>query len=162
MSFMSKPSSRPLESSLFALTSSLQPARRAWTQEITRALERFGLAPSLALVLVLLGRKQAAMRQSELADAIGVNPGAMVRTLDQAEKLGFVYRRGVEGDRRANEVHITYSGFDLAERMEAALADLRIELLGDLPPADVEAAVRVLSEIEARCGGTNARSRTIG
>lgn len=161
MSFMSKPSSS-LESTLFALTSSLQPARRAWTQEITRALERFGLALPLALVLVLLGRKRGAMRQSELADAIGVNAGAMVRTLDQAEQLRLVERRGVAGDRRANEVHITDKGVDLAGQMEAAMADLRLELLGDLPVADVEAAVRVLAEVEARCGGTNARSRTIG
>ncbi|MET0247329.1 MAG: MarR family transcriptional regulator [Sphingomonas sp.] len=159
---MSKPSSTPLESALLALTASLQPARRAWTQEITRALERFGLALPLALVLVLLGRKRAAMRQSELADAIGVNAGAMVRTLDQAERLGLVERRGVAGDRRANEVHITDEGIDLAGRMEVAMSELRLELLGDLPLADVEAAVRVLGEVEARCGGTNARSRTLG
>ncbi|MEN3748932.1 MarR family transcriptional regulator [Sphingomonas sp. HF-S3] len=159
---MSKPSSTPLESALLALTASLQPARRAWTQEITRALERFGLALPLALVLVLLGRKRAAMRQSELADAIGVNAGAMVRTLDQAERLGLVERRGVAGDRRANEVHITDEGIDLAGRMEVAMSELRLELLGDLPLADVEAAVRVLGEVEARCGGTNARSRMLG
>src|SRR3546814_1932776 len=84
------------------------------------------------------------IRQNVLAEEVGVNPGAMVRILDQAEAAGLLERRASAEDRRVNTVHILPKGKCLAEKMEAAVADLREALLGDLPVEDIETATRVL------------------
>lgn len=136
---------------LTALTSALQPARRAWTQAAAQTLESFGLSMSLASAVILVSRHEGGMRQTNLAEEIGVNQGAMVRTLDQAEQAGLLERRAVAGDRRANSIHILPEGARLAAQMEASLSRLRIDLLGDLSAADAEAALSILRQIDERC-----------
>lgn len=138
---------------LAELTGALQPARRLWVQAATQALESFDLSMPLASAIILVSRHQDGMRQNELGDEIGVNPGAIVRTLDQAEEAGLLERRGVPGDRRANNVHILPKGAELAAQMEMALSQLRVELFDDIPLAHLRTATRVLRLIEERSLG---------
>src|SRR3546814_12903514 len=105
--------------------------------------------------LILASRSgDAGIRQNVLAEEVGVNPGAMVRILDQAEAAGLLERRASAEDRRVNTVHILPKGQCLAEKMEAAVADLREALLGDLPVEDIETrseARRVGKECVSTC-----------
>jgi MarR family transcriptional regulator for hemolysin len=71
---------------LFEFTNALQPVRRIWVQAVNMALADFGLPASLTSALILAARRgEEGIRQNALAEEVGVNPGAMVRILDQAE-----------------------------------------------------------------------------
>src|SRR3546814_11817466 len=73
-------------------------------------LAEFGLPSSLTAAVILASRSgDAGIRQNVLAEEVGVNPGAMVRILDQAEAAGLLERRASAEDRRVNTVHILRS-----------------------------------------------------
>jgi MarR family transcriptional regulator for hemolysin len=137
---------------LYALTTAIQPVRRAWLKATAAALEGSGLSVSLATVVLLVFRHGGGMRQNALAEEVGVNPAALVRTLDQAEAAGLLERQDTPGDRRSKGVHLLPEGERLALIIEADVADLRARLLGDLPQDEVETAARVLRQFEERIG----------
>ncbi|WP_181132203.1 MarR family winged helix-turn-helix transcriptional regulator [Pseudomonas capeferrum] len=135
---------------LYALTNALQPVRRAWQQAAVVALADSGLSVSLATAVLLVHRLGDGVQQKVLAEEIGVNPGAMVRTLDQAEAATLLQRREIPGNRRVRAVHILPEGRRLAVKMEQALADMRAAVLGDIPAQDIETTTRVLRQFEER------------
>ncbi len=145
---------------LYALTTAIQPVRRAWWKAATIALEGSGLSVSLATVVLLVYRHGGGVRQGVLAEDAGVNPAALVRTLDQAEEARLLARRGAAGDRRAKGVHLLPEGERLALIMEANIAELRRRLLGDLPQDEIETATRVLRQFEERIGAFLQDART--
>src|SRR3546814_3802012 len=63
--------------------------------------------------------------QHGLALEVGVNPAALVRTLDRGEAAGLLERNAVSGDRRSNAVSLLPKGEKLAKAMERRVADLR-------------------------------------
>lgn len=134
--------------SLYALTTALQPVRRAWGQVANRVVEGTGLPTALATAVLIISRLGPNVQQKELAFEIGVNPAALVRVLDQGEALGVLSRTVVEGDRRSKTVDLLPEGHRLAATMEQGLAKLRTEILGGIPIADIETATRVLREME--------------
>src|SRR3546814_9234591 len=117
---MSVTSGSPAATALFALTDTLQPIRRSWVQAVMTVLAEFGLPSSLTAAVILASRSgDAGIRQNVLAEEVGVNPGAMVRILDQAEAASSGKRRGRKEDRRVNTVHILPKGQCLAEKMRS-------------------------------------------
>ena len=134
---------------LYALTNALQPVRRAWQQAAAAALADSGLSVSLATAVLLVYRLGDGVQQNVLAEEIGVNPAAMVRTLDQAQAAALLERCEIPGNRRAKAVHILPEGRRLAVKMEQALADMRAAVLCDIPPEDIETTTRVLRQFEA-------------
>lgn len=135
---------------LHDLTNALQPARRAWKKAVSRVIADTGISMSLATVVVLVQRNPQGMTQKELAEEAGINPGALVRLLDQATEMRLLERRQVPGDRRANTLHTQLSGAKLAEQVEAAADKLRLELMLDVPQADIERATALLRLFEER------------
>src|SRR3546814_4340735 len=77
---------------------------------------------------------------------VGVNPAALVRTLDRGEAAGLLERNAVSGDRRSNAVSLLPKGEKLAKAMERRVADLRRALPSNLPPEEIETATRIRSE----------------
>lgn len=145
---------------LYALTTAIQPVRRAWWKAATIALEGSGLSVSLATVVLLVYRHGGGVRQSVLAEDAGVNPAALVRTLDQAEASGLLKRRGAPGDRRVKGVYLLPEGERRALIMEANVAELRQRLLGDLAQDEIETATKVLRQFEERIGAFLQETRT--
>jgi len=135
---------------LYALTNAIQPVRRAWEQAATIALADSGLSPALVKTVLLARRLGDGVQQSVLAEEIGVNPGALVRTLDQAEAAGLLQRREVPGNRRARAIHVLAEGRRIALQMEAALDALRAELFEGLSEQDIATATRLLRLFEQR------------
>lgn len=135
---------------LFALTNSLQPARRAWQVAASRVLAESDLSLAVATPVLLVSRMGDGVMQNVLAERIGVHPAALVRTLDQAESAGLLERRMVPGNRRLRAIHLLDEGRRLAQRMEKQLNALRAEVFGSIPSADVETATRVLRLMEER------------
>ncbi len=135
---------------LFDLTNSLQPVRRAWMKVASTVMADLQLSTSLGTVIILISRLGPAVPQKELALEVGVNPAALVRTLDQGESAGLLKRDAVAGDRRSNTVSLLPPGKVLAEAIEQRLVELRRALLDDLAAKDVETAQRVLRTLEMR------------
>ncbi|QDC36568.1 MarR family transcriptional regulator [Sphingobium fuliginis ATCC 27551] len=128
--------------------------RRVWVQAVNLALADFGLPTSLSSALILASRRgEEGIRQNLLGDEVGVNPGAMVRILDQAEAAGLLERRDAPGDRRVKTIHALPKGREIARKMEKAVARLRADLLGDVSEEEIETTTRTLRLFEERIGG---------
>ncbi len=138
------------DSVLFDLTVAVQPTRRAWLQAAGCALAVNGLPIPLATAILLVFRHGSPAPQSMVALEAGVNPAALVRTLDQGEQDGLLKRRDAKEDRRSKLIELTPKGRALAQHIENNLAQLRRQVIGDLPAQDVQTATRVLRHLESR------------
>ncbi|HIE1388999.1 TPA: MarR family winged helix-turn-helix transcriptional regulator [Pseudomonas aeruginosa] len=134
---------------LYDLTVAIQPTRRAWVQAAGIALAGCGLSVPLATVIVVAYRLGRRVSQNTLALEVGVNPAALVRTLDQGEKTALLKRCDGNADRRTKEIELLPAGEAAARRIEDDIARMRRQLFGDLPARDVEAAIRVLRHLES-------------
>lgn len=135
---------------LYALTTALQPARRAWFQATNRALSHITDSTSVGNVVLVASRLGPGVQQSAIAAELGINAAALVRLLDQAEAAKLLARSHSEGDRRAKGIDLLPAGSALAKEMEVTLIALRQEVFGDLPEEDIETTVRVLRALEER------------
>jgi MarR family transcriptional regulator for hemolysin len=117
------------------------------------AIQSSGLSVSLATTVLLVARHPEGMQQGMLAEEVGVNPGAMVRTLDQAEAASLLQRRDLPGNRRTKIVHATARGKELAARMEGELSAARRIIFGDLPTDAIEMTIKVIAHFEDRVAG---------
>lgn len=138
-----------IERTLHSFTGAIQPARRAWNQAAAMVLADESLTMSVAVLILLTYRRQD-VHQKMLADELGVNPAGIVRLLDQAEAAGLLDRHDGSTDRRIKVVKLTRKGRQVAERLERVASALRMELLRDVPLADIETATRVLRLLEER------------
>jgi MarR family transcriptional regulator, lower aerobic nicotinate degradation pathway regulator len=110
--------------------------RRAATSSAA-ALRPFGMDDRHLGVLRALGRLGPSS-QRRLVDALGTDKSSMVRTVDDLERLGLVWRAPATGDRRAYAVELTPAGRDLLDDAERTAAAAGAELLACLSPAEQE------------------------
>ncbi|WP_245828945.1 MarR family winged helix-turn-helix transcriptional regulator [Sphingomonas dokdonensis] len=113
-------------------------------------LAEFSISNSSGWCLTHLSRLGPDTRQRELAEAIGITPASLTRTLADLDRRGLVARQADQGDRRANHVRLTDAGVALAQQIEARLTALRAELLEGLPEADIALMVSMLDHIAGR------------
>ncbi|WP_164080762.1 MarR family winged helix-turn-helix transcriptional regulator [Stenotrophomonas maltophilia] len=142
-----------LDRLLYDLTVAIQPTRRAWVQAAGIALTACGLSVPLATVILTVYRSGRGVPQNSVALEVGVNPAALVRTLDQGEKAALLKRCDGKVDRRTKEIELLPAGEATARQIEEDIARLRRQLLGELPEQDVEAAIRVLRHLESAATG---------
>ncbi|PHM45397.1 transcriptional regulator SlyA [Xenorhabdus mauleonii] len=136
--------------SLHNLSNALQPTRRAWKQAAGLVTAQHNISMALATVVIHVNRQTEGINQRDLAELVGVNPGALVRLLDQATEAGYLERREGENDRRYKTLHILPEGARLAQQLEDAADKLRLELMADVPQEDIDAATRILRLFEER------------
>lgn len=130
------------------VTALLAPLGRAYRRHVDKAFLSLGVSHTLALPVMLLGRLEDGVRQGALVDALGIEPPSLVPLLNQLERNGLVERRPDVTDKRAKTLHLTAEGRDLAERAEAVASQVRVNLLHDIPVADIEVAARVLGQLQ--------------
>ncbi|UTM58167.1 MarR family transcriptional regulator [Photobacterium sp. CCB-ST2H9] len=135
---------------LHELTNSLQPVRRAWKRAVSEVIANYGISMSLASAVVLVYRNPQGLNQKLLAEEIGINPGALVRLLDQASNEQLLERREDTADRRIKTLHILPKGTEIAVSIERAADALRLELMNDVDLAAIEQATQVLRLFEKR------------
>ncbi|MXP25265.1 MarR family transcriptional regulator [Altererythrobacter indicus] len=140
----------PSPKSLYALTNSIQPVRRAWLQVARITIESIGLSVPVGTAVLMTHRYGPDIAQKDLALAVGVNSGALVRTLDQAEQANLLQRTDSPNDRRCKTVNLMPDGAEIALQIEQRLQAVRQDLFSDLAEADIETATRVLRELEER------------
>lgn len=90
------------------------------------------------------------LNQRELAGELELETPTVVRLLNSMEAQNMIERRADEADRRAKLVYLTESGKLLADDIESMAADLRQQVLGDIPEADLEVTLRVVRQMNAR------------
>lgn len=130
------------------VSSGMVVAARHWRRICHTALIGYGISEACAAPLLMIVRLGDGVHQVAVAQAAGLESPSLVRLLDQLCSAGFVCRSEAPGDRRAKALSLTPRGRELAEAIEAELVRLRRQVLHDIPPADLEAALRVVRAFE--------------
>ena len=92
---------------------------------------------------------QDGLAQHEVADALEVQPIAMVRLVDQLSAQGFVERRSDPSDRRINRLYITEAGRKRILQLEGFKEELGAELFEGIGEADLSQVLRTLDLLHA-------------
>ena len=127
----------------------LLPVGRVWRRAAGVAFEELGVSLAIAAPVITLQRLGDGVRHNVLADEVGVDPAAMVRSVDQLEKAGYVERRPDPEDRRAKGLYLTESGRALAERLQQAYLPFRNAMMADVTPEEAATALKVMQAIDA-------------
>lgn len=132
------------------LATRIGPVSRGWRRLADRILASLEISNSAGWALIHLERMGADPRQADLARQIGIAEPSLVRTLKQLERSGLVVRETDQHDRRANRLRLTEQGEGRAGQIDVRLTELRTQLLEGLSDAELAAAVKVITTIEAR------------
>ena len=89
------------------LTRDVLVAGRLWRKMARRAAAKHGVSEAAASPLVWISRLGENVRQTALAEAIGIEGASLVRLLDELENSGLISREPDPADRRANGVSLT-------------------------------------------------------
>ncbi|MCW6508153.1 MarR family winged helix-turn-helix transcriptional regulator [Lichenifustis flavocetrariae] len=125
----------------------LQAARR-WRRVADAAAITFDLSEATAFPLVMLSRLGDGIRQSTLAEVLGIEGPSLVRLLDQLGATGLVERREDASDKRAKTLHLTTRGRAVAAEIQAQLDATRAMVFAECRPEDLQAGLRVFAAIE--------------
>jgi MarR family transcriptional regulator for hemolysin len=132
---------------LRTLTRDLLLTGRQWRKMARGTAARHGVSEAAASPLVWIARLGENVRQTALAEAVGIEGASLVRLLDDLVAAGLVLREPDPADRRANNVTLTDAGRRVVGEIETELDDLRRAVFSGHPRADIEAALRVLAAI---------------
>ena len=102
-----------------------------------------GEARTLAFV-----RRFPGLRQTALAERLGVEPMTLVGYLDPLESAGLIERRPDPSDRRAKLVMLTDAANPVMTHIDGAIVAVRDRALAGFTPEDVERAYHLLEAIQ--------------
>jgi MarR family transcriptional regulator for hemolysin len=141
------------DKTLMALTQTLIHVARAYKAAGDQVAADFDLSHASAWPLMMISRLGDGTRAGVLAEAVGIEAPSLVRIIDQLISAGLVLRHDDPTDRRAKTLSLTAEGRSVAERLEKALTPFRRQQFKDMPQADVEACLRVLTRLDLRLAG---------
>jgi DNA-binding MarR family transcriptional regulator len=115
---------------------------------IIEGLERRRLTQArVRLLLILFDTGPLIM--TELAKSLGVTPRAVTAVVDGLDRTGYVRRSSRPTDRRATVVGLTLKGRRACADMRSRHNRWADNILGDAPPRDLDAALRILASVRA-------------
>lgn len=115
-------------------------------QRTKRALRPFGLNARTYTVL-RLAAEGTRPSQRELSEFLQLDPSQIVALVDELEASDLARREPDPTDRRAKVVVATDAGAELADRAQAALADLGREWMSEVDESDRVAFSSALAEL---------------
>ena len=121
-----------------------------WRHRLESALRPRGLTYSTWRTLAFMQRDGDGMVQKDLAHFMGIEAPTLVRLLDRLAAEGFVVRRPVPGDRRANTVHLSARAHEVLEDLNEVAAALRRRLLDGIPADRLADCRKALETIIAK------------
>lgn len=140
-------------------TSSLHLLLGTWRRLARETLFELGFSMTTASPVAVAARMRNGIRQSLLGAETGIQGPALVRIVNQLVRGGFLLRREDPTDRRNKILYLTHKGRRLSEKIQAALAPLRRELLAGIKNADLATALQVAEAVEASARQFDARRK---
>ncbi len=81
---------------------------------------------------------------------MGIEEPTLAGLLDRLQDDGWIERRESPNDRRCKIVHLQRGSKPVLDKIFNAAHGLRHELIEDVPPDDLEACIRVLTQIRKK------------
>jgi MarR family 2-MHQ and catechol resistance regulon transcriptional repressor len=111
-----------------------------------RPYHKFGMNLSQVDVLSVLGRSEAGLTCSEIAEATLITKGGITGILDRLEARGWVYRIPSRDDRRSIRALLTEKGVEFCRELFGNLVDDTEEVLAKaLKPAQTKQLTKLLT-----------------
>lgn len=123
---------------------------RAWRQLLDKRLKHLGIGQSGWMTIAMVAKSEEPMSQKTLASLVEVEGSSMVAMLDRLEREGLVERLPSSSDRRVKLVRLTAAGHKVYEEVKREAGAMRASMLGDIDPAALEAATRLLETVRQR------------
>ena len=134
------------------LTNKILATATVLLREGSRLFKDVGITSPQFNALKLLADTPAGLRPSELAAALVVDPSSVTFILKQLEKKGWLRRMDDPSDRRARLVAITEEGKVIYTAAGTAYHMALEEIAQSFEPAQLHAAVEIVSKIQHTAG----------
>lgn len=121
---------------------------RLYRRALDVVLKPYALSEATVLPIRYIARLGDNIRQGNLAEALNLEGPTLVRVLDQLAELGYIDRIEDTQDRRVKTLRLTPAGQELNTQLTAVLATLRAELFAGATEDDVNATLRVMSQLD--------------
>jgi MarR family transcriptional regulator for hemolysin len=131
-------------------STALHATARAWRIALDARLKDLGVGQSGWLTIAIIAKTKSELSQRALADQLGVEGPSVVAMLDRLEAAGLVLRAPCPTDRRVKLVHLTAEGRDLYAKVREQADAFRASILGQVPPAQLDAATKLLELLRGR------------
>lgn len=122
---------------------------RGWRRVLDEELAGYGLTDATWRPLFYLGQLGDGIRQTELADAMGIQGPSLVRLLDNLERDGLITRHEDRADRRAKTLTLTLPGRRIFAQVFAVIERVAERLLHGADASDLAATRRLLDRLDA-------------
>jgi MarR family transcriptional regulator for hemolysin len=143
----------PLNTEPFGLL--LHGTARAWRLKLDERLKPMGLSQAKWRTLLHLSIASGPLTQAEIASRLGIEEPTLVTLLHRLERDGWLARRNASHDRRCKTVHLGRRAHRIIAQINATAAQLRHELLADIPKAELRACMRVLAQVRKKAESEN-------
>jgi MarR family transcriptional regulator, transcriptional regulator for hemolysin len=123
---------------------------RAWRTKLDQRLRPLGLSQGKWRTLIHLSQGGNKLTQKEIAERMGIEEPTLAGLLDRLQEDGWIERRESTNDRRCKIVHLQRGSKPVLEKIFNTAHGLRHELIENVPPDDLEACIRVLTQIRKK------------
>jgi DNA-binding MarR family transcriptional regulator len=90
------------------------------------------------------------LAQSEIAEAVGIEPARLVRVLDELERRGLIQRMRSTSDRRSHALFLTAEGQKAFERIKRLGRQHEANVIARIGPAKYKSLIRLLKDIDTQ------------
>ncbi len=130
------------------LGSDLARLVRIWRALIDHRLKPLELTQTHWVTLHNIHELPPDQSQIQLAKAIGIEQPSLVRTLDQLEEKGLIYRHTCASDRRAKRIKLTEKARPIITEMEDVIRKTRGEILSGISEAELNTLLNLIARLE--------------
>ena len=123
---------------------------RAWRTKLDQRLRPLGLSQGKWRTLIHVSQGGNKLTQKEIAERMGIEEPTLAGLLDRLQEDGWITRRESPNDRRCKIVHLQRRSKAVLEEIFNTAHGLRHELIENVPPHDLEACIRVLTQIRKK------------
>lgn len=138
----------------------LHGTARAWRLKLDQRLKPLGMSQAKWRTLLHLSLATQPITQAEVAARLGIEEPTLVTLLHRLEKGHWVVRKSALHDRRCKTVHLGTRAHKVISKISAAAAQLRHDLLADIPSDELRTCMRVLDLVRAKAEKAPAHGRT--
>lgn len=125
----------------------LHGAARAWRLKLDQRLKPLGMSQAKWRTLLHLSLADQPITQAEIAARLGIEEPTLVTLLHRLERDHWVVRKSAKHDRRCKTVHLGTRAHRVISTINAAAAELRHDLLADIPLDELRTCLRVLQKV---------------